>query len=159
MKNLVVIIGALVLLVVIFVVSRPKGIDRPLRHMEFVAKGQERQPLSFAVDGDGVVRVVYAVVEQDGVYFGEQRVDFGVAIAFLDTVAKKEGIRAVYIEITDTAKYGDAARFYVGIDKKQYFVSSFPTMVLQTGRRLPITGEIKKVGACWIDEAHGTEIL
>ena len=159
MKSIAVLICALALLVAVFVVSRPKGIDRPLRHIEFVAKGQERQPLSFATDSDGVVRVVYAVVELNGVFFGEQRVDFDGAITYLDAIAKKEGIRAVYVEITDTAKFGDAARFYVAIDKKRYFVSSFPTIPVLTGRRLPLTGEIKQVGACWIDKDHGTEIL
>jgi hypothetical protein len=149
---------AIVVLVAIFIVSRPQHVAPLPGKFEFTATNQHRQPLSFARTSDGVVRTIYAIVEADGVYFGERRVDFDSALTYLDATAKNEGIRAVYVCITESARYGDAVRFYIGIDKSKYYVSSFPTFADPTGERLPVTGAFRVEADCWFDKVNGVEL-
>ena len=149
---------AIVVLVAIFIGLRPQHVTPRPDKLGFTATNQQRQPLSFARTSDGVVRTIYAIVEADGVHFGERRVDFDSALTYLDATAKNEGICAVFVSITDSARYGDAARFYIGIDKSKYYVSSFPTLTAPTGYRLPVTGAFRVEGDCWFDKVNGVEL-
>jgi hypothetical protein len=158
-KTTLIFLLAIVAVVTVYVALRPHHeMSVRVRPPAFFATNQDRSPLSFAKDSDGAVRVIYAVVEPDGIYFGDQRVDFAAAIGFLDAEAKKEHIRAVYVCITDAARYGDAARFYIGIDKARYYVTSFPTIPVAIGYRFPLTGEFRVAGDSWFDASTRMEI-
>ena len=134
--------------------------DTPVSARKEVAKASESSPrLSLASDQNGRVRMIYAIVDRDGVYLGDQRVDFGIAIAILDEIAKKEKIQNVFVHVTDLARYGDAIRFYTGIDRSRFYVTNFPMRPVPIGYRLPVIGVFRKVDCCWIDEANSQELL
>jgi hypothetical protein len=112
-----------------------------------------------SVDADGKVRAFYITVDRDGVYFGDQRVEFDIAIGFLDEMAKKEHVQNICFFATDLAKYGDVVHIYLGIDRSKYFVSSFPTRPATNTRKWPLIGVFQKGDDSWYDEPNGGEIL
>ena len=152
----ILVISALVAVLVVFRHTQDKV--SPQGKIEFTATDQHRRPLSFAIDSDGLIRAIYTVVDVDGVHFGERRVDFQDAVTYLDATAKIDGIRAVLVCITDSARYGDAARFYIGINKYRYYVRSFPTHSVPAGYRLPVIGELCEGDDSWFDKVSGVEI-
>ena len=118
-----------------------------------------RRRFATVIDKDGTVRAFHVIVDRDGVYFGDQCVDPKIANAFLSEQAKKEGIGAVSVQITEAARYGDAASFYVGIDRSAFYVTSFPTLAVQPGYRLPMTGVFRKLCCSWVDEVNHVELF
>ena len=158
MKRALISLLAVIALVALAIGYRSQFYSRALAKTES-ATTTERQPQrSLSPEQNGRVRVIYAIVGQDGVYFGEQRVDFGIAISLLEEIAKKEGVHNVSVHVTDLARYGDAVRFYTGIDRSKFYVTSFPTRPVTIGYRLPLIGIFRMLGCCWVDEANSEEL-
>jgi hypothetical protein len=116
-----------------------------------------RHPL--ILDTDGRVRAFYVTVDRDGVYFGAVRVDFDIALSYLDEIARKENVYNVCVYATDFAKYGDLVHFYLGVDRSKYFLASFPTRAITSRREWPLVGVFQKGDDSWYDPVNGGEIL
>lgn len=108
---------------------------------------------------NGIVRVLYVVLDRDGVYFGDHRTDFLHAIPVLEELATREGVKSVMFHVTRDVKFGDAVRFYAALDKSKYFVFSFPTYPVPDGFRLPLIGTFQKQGGWWYDEVNQLELM
>jgi hypothetical protein len=131
-------------------------------HSNLRTEGKATVPcrrLSTLLEKDGTVRAFYVIVDRDGVYFGDQCVDFKIANTFLGELAKKEQIGAVSVQISEVARYGDAVSFYTGIDRSKFYVTSFPTHAISPGFRLPTSGTFRKSCCSWVDEANQEELF
>lgn len=158
MKKVLISLAVVVALVALFVGFRVQQDTTTSATPDSVVKPEASQQCSMVPDQDGKIRMIYTIVDQDGVYFGDQRVDLEIAIGFLDEIAKREKTHNVYVHITDLARYGDAVRFYTGIDRSRFHVTSFPTRPVPIRYRLPLIGIFRKLGCCWVDEMNNQEI-
>ncbi len=128
------------------------------KHVSPAVDTSSARPFRFPPPGS-VVRAVYTVVDEDGVYVGSHRVAFDLAVPFVEETAAREGITIVFVLVTDLAKYGDLVRFYTGIDRERFDVTSFPVRSVPIGSRMPAVGVFKRTGASWFDEANRRELL
>jgi hypothetical protein len=120
----------------------------------------EAKVVSFERDArSGVVRVLYVVLDRDGVYFGDHRTAYAQAVPVLEEFAKREASKSVMFHVIGDVPFGDAVRFYAAIDRTKYYVSPFPTIAAPPGYRLPLVGKFRKQGCCWIDEENHQELM
>lgn len=124
-----------------------------------VASPKEEIPIRRLSVGGDHAKVLYAVVEEDGVYVGDQKVGFNVAHDVVVALLAKEDTSNVMILATDLARYGDLVQFYTSFDQRKITVSGFPTIARTVGFRLPLFGRFHQVGCGWIDETNHEEFL
>ncbi len=101
-------------------------------------------------------RVLYVVVDQDGVYLGTQRIERRFAKAAIETLLKKERIRNLLISATDLARYGDVVELYASIDRSLLTWISFSTRAETIGTRKPLTGYYRPA-CCYADDIENSD--
>ena len=97
-------------------------------------------------------RALYVVVDSQGIFLGDQLIDSAVSSQVVADFASHEGIKAVKIVVTESAKYGDVVHLYAELRRFSLVLSSFPTLAHPNGFRLPQYGTFTKEGFVWVDE-------
>ncbi len=93
-------------------------------------------------------RVLYVVVDRDGIYLGTQRFDLSAAKVAIASLLKEQKIPNLIIYGTDLARYGDVIELYGGIDPSLIRWSTFSFRPLTIGTRKPLTGFLKRDICC-----------
>jgi hypothetical protein len=85
------------------------------------------------------------VVDADGIYFGEGRTEPKFALAVLEALLAKEGVRNVYVCATDRARHGDFVSLWGSIDRRRYFVAPLKSSEhLRGSFRMPLVGTFRR---------------
>ncbi len=85
-------------------------------------------------------KVLYAVVDFDGVYLKDKRFDFTQARHAISSILKDQKIPNLIIYGTELTRYGDLVELYGGIEPGLVRYSSFSFRTLPSGSRQPLTG-------------------
>lgn len=93
-------------------------------------------------------KVLYVVVDKDGVYLGEKKFDLAGAKVGIVALLKEQKIPNLIIYGTDLARYGDVIELYGGIDPLLIRWSTFSFRPLAIGTRKPLTGFLKRDICC-----------
>jgi len=93
-------------------------------------------------------KVLYVVVDKDGVYLGEKKFDLGGAKVAIAALLKEQKIPNLIIYGTDLARYGDVIELYGGFDPSLIRWSTFSFRPLTIGTRKPLTGFLKRDICC-----------
>lgn len=96
-------------------------------------------------------KVLYVVVDRDGVYLGEKRFDLAGAKVGIAALLKEQKIRNLVIYGTDLARYGDVVELYGSFDPSLLRWSTFSFRSLPIGTRKPLTGFLKPM-CCYADD-------
>jgi len=88
-------------------------------------------------------KVLYVVVDGDGIYLGNTRFDLPGAKAGVGALLREQKIRNLVIYATDLARYGDVIELYGSVDRKFMRWSTFSFRSLPIGTRKPLTGFLK----------------
>ena len=125
--------------------------DKP-HFVPIPAQEEHSRRVDFPAASGAHGRVLYLVVDSQGVFLGDQLIDSTVSSQVVADFASHEGIKAAMIVVTESAKYGDVVRLYAALRRCGLVLSSFPTVARPTGFRLPQYGTFTKEGFVWVDE-------
>lgn len=147
MKTSVVIVGVALMLGLLYLASRIEGGARTAQ--------QEQEPeLHLRVVPHG--RVLFVVVDQDGVYLGPERLTVEQGVLTINAFLREHEIRNLVVYGTDLARYGEAVRLFAGIDQKLLRWSQLATRPLPIGSRKPLTGNYRP-RCCFAVDTENTE--
>lgn len=140
-------IGAIAGLSWFFAASKP--VVQSIHAHEPLGEGEEHIEIPHG-------KVLYAVVDKDGVYLGEKKFDLAGAKVGIAALLKEQNIRNLVIYGTDLARYGDVVELYGNIDPSLVRWSTFSFRSIPIGTRKPLTGFLKP-RCCYADDIENHE--
>lgn len=102
-------------------------------------------------------RVLYVVVDFDGVYLGQDRLDPLLAKDAINAMLKAEKIHNLVIYGTTEARFGPAADIFAHLDPSLVRWKQFGLLPLKVGDRKPLTGFLKRMCCGYYDSENETE--
>jgi hypothetical protein len=102
-------------------------------------------------------RVLYVVVDFDGVYLGQERLDPRIAKDVINAMLKEQKIHNLVIYGTTHARFGAAADIFTNLDLSVVRWRQFGLFTLKVGDRKPLTGFLKPMCCGYYDSENETE--
>ncbi len=102
-------------------------------------------------------RVLYVVVDFDGVYLGQERLDPVIAKDVINAMLKEQKIHNLVIYGTTHARFGAAADIFANLDLSVVRWRQFGFFTLKVGDRKPLTGFLKPMCCGYYDSENETE--
>ena len=102
-------------------------------------------------------RVLYVVVDFDGVYLGQERVDPLIATDVINATLKEQKIHNLVIYGTTHARFGAATEIFANLDLSVVRWRQFGLFTLKVGDRKPLTGFLKPMCCGYYDSENESE--
>ncbi len=102
-------------------------------------------------------RVLYVVVDFDGVYLGQERLDPLIAKDVINATLKERNLHNILIYGTTHARFGAAVDIFANLDPSHVHWKQFGLYALRVGARKPLTGYLEPLCCGYYDPADETE--
>ncbi len=102
-------------------------------------------------------RVLYVVIDFDGVYLGQERIDPVIAKDVINAMLREQQIHNLVIYGTTHARFGVGVDIFANLDLSVVRWRQFGLLPLKVGDRKPLTGFLKPMCCGSYDSENETE--